>query len=139
MLNKCREKQVCTDTIWYQRLEPSFLFNVYMKRFAQNFCFQESGWLLFLGQLSRLLDTDFPRMHCVNTLMWRHIIQKIPGYCKFNVLFIWLKIAAVSAWNSKFQISCFLCLKTLEVYTLQYILTLIARSYGEWDQLWQSK
>ena len=38
-----------------------------------------------------------------------------------NVLFIWLKITAVSAWNFKFQINCFPCLKsTISIISLKY-------------------
>ena len=48
-------------------------------------------------------------------------MQKIPWYCKFNALFIWLKIAAVSVWIFKFQISCFLCLKAFEVLERSFI------------------
>ena len=48
--------------------------------------------------------TDCKWKYFVNTLTWRHIMKKIPWYCKFNVLFIWLNIAAVSVWNFKFQI-----------------------------------
>ena len=61
--------------------------------------------------------TDFPWKHFLKTTMWRHTMKKIPWYCKFNVLFIWLKIAPVSAWNSTFQISWVFCLKTLKYYT----------------------
>ena len=48
-------------------------------------------------------------------------MQKIPRYCKFNVLLILLKIAAMSAWDFKFEISCFLCLETFEVLSRSFI------------------
>ena len=92
-----------------------FLQKVSTKRFTQNYCFQESGWLPLVVAHQITGYTDFPWKQFAKTLMRRHIMQKIPWYCKFNVLFIWLKIAAVSAWNFKFQISCFLCLKTFKV------------------------
>ena len=59
--------------------------------------------------------TYFSWKHFVKTLLWRYVMQKISWYCKFNVLFISRKIAAVSAWNFIFQISYFLCLKAFEV------------------------
>ena len=72
---------------------------------------------------------DFPWNRFAKTLMWRHIMQNIPSHCKFNVLFIWLKIAAVSVWNFKFQISCFLCLKTSEVLYIYTVVVLILYNY----------
>ena len=90
-------------------------------RATGSYCFQESGWLLLPVAQQITGHTDFPWNHFVKTLMWRHIMQKIPWYCKLNVLFIWLKIAAVSAWNFKFQISCFLCLETSEVLSSSFI------------------
>ena len=59
-------------------------------------------------------DTDLPWKLLVKSLMWRHIMQRIPWYCKFNVSSIWLKIATVSAWNFKFQISFFFIWKSLK-------------------------
>ena len=100
------------------KTRAEFPLKVSTKRFTQSYCFQESGWLLLPVAHQITGHTDFPWKHFVKTLMWRHIMQKIPWYCKFNVLFIWLKIAAVSAWNFKFQTSCFLSMSTL--YVLHY-------------------
>ena len=69
----------------------------------------------FLVALQITGHTDFLWKHFVKTLMWGHTMKKIPLCCKFNVFFIWLKIAPVSAWDFKFEMSCFLCLKTFEV------------------------
>ena len=58
------------------------------------------------------------------TLMWRRIMEKIPRYCKFNVSFVWLRIAEVPASNFKFQISCFLCRTPLKYYSALSLTTL---------------
>ena len=57
----------------------------------------------FLVALQITGHTDFLWKHFVKTLMWGHTMQKIPLCCKFNVFFIWLKIAPVSAWDFKFE------------------------------------
>ena len=41
-------------------------------------------------------------------------MQKIPWNCKFNVLFIWYEVAAISALNFKFQVGCLICWKTFK-------------------------
>ena len=75
--------------------------------------------------------TDFPWKHFLKTTMWRHTMKKIPWYCKFNVLFIWLKIAPVSAWNSTFQISWVFLFENLEVlYWKVSIFTKIRLHHG---------
>ena len=103
------------------KTRAEFPLKVSTKRFTQNYCFQESGWLPLPVAHQITGHTNFPWKPFAKTLMWRHIMQKIPWFCKFNILFIWLKIATVSAWNFKFQISCFLYLKTFEVYIYIYI------------------
>ena len=107
------QKQAYT---WQQRIEPSFLL-----KFPQNTSHKIAVSRNLAGfsipvALQITWYTDFPWEHFMKTLLWLHIIQKISLYCKFNVLFIWLKIAAVSAWNFKLQISCFLYMKTFEVW-----------------------
>ena len=114
-LNKCRHKNKYALISYDSKDYSRFLVKVSTKCFTQNYCFQESGWLPLPVAHQITGHTDFPWKHFAKTLMWRHIMEKIPWYCKFNVLFIWLKIAAVSAWNFQFQISCFLRLKTFEV------------------------
>ena len=99
------QKQVRTNIVWQQRLEPTFLlkfpWNVSSKiTFSSNLA-------IFTFSVAHQITglTDFPWKHFVKTLMWPHIIHDIVS---FNVLFIWLKNPAVSAWNFKFKISCFL-------------------------------
>ena len=115
------QKQVLIDIAWLQRLEPTFLL-----KFSQNVSHKITvsrnlARFSFPVALQITGHTDFPWNHFVKTLMWRHIMQEIPCYCKFDVLFILLKIAAVSTWNFKFQINCFLCLKTFEVLYRSFI------------------
>ena len=116
------QNQVRTDVVWQQRLEPIFLLKFPRNASDKITVYRNLAGFSFPVAHQNTGYTDFPWKHFVKTLMWRHIMQKIPWYCKFNVLFIWLKIAAVSAWNFKFQISCFLCLKTFEVYIFVYSL-----------------
>ena len=106
---------------WYISI---FIFNIFNpKRFVK--------WLSIFRLVFYVTDfffvyTDFPWKQFVKTLTWRHIMQKIPWYCKFNVLFIWLKIAAVSA---VFQISSFLCLEIFEVLEHSFIEHPLWRSF----------
>ena len=78
ILNKYRHKNkyglISYDSKDYSR----FLLKVSTKRFPQNYCFQESGWLPLPVAHQITGHTDFPWKHFAKTLMWRHIIQKIP-------------------------------------------------------------
>ena len=115
ILSQCRHK---ISRHWYHIIEKTrtdFPSKVSPKRFIQNCCFQESGWFLFPSS-SPHHWTNIPWKHFVKIVMSCHIMQKIPWYCKFNVLFIWLKITAVSAENFKFQTSCFFVWKPLLYY-----------------------
>ena len=76
--------------------------------------FQESGWLFFPGSSSYYWKPRFLVKGFRENFNVTSYLQKIPQYCKFNILFIRLKIAVVSPRNFKFQISCFLYLKTFK-------------------------
>ena len=98
------------------KTRAEFPLKVFTKRFTQNYCFQKAGWL-FLPVAHQITGhIDFAWKHFAKNLMWCHIMQKIPWHCKFNILFILLKIAAMSAWNFKFQISFFSVWKSLKYY-----------------------
>ena len=59
ILNKCRKK----STHWYRMIAKTrvkFLFMFLQKRFTQNYCFQESGWLLFCGSSPDYWTDGFP-------------------------------------------------------------------------------
>ena len=68
-----------------------FSVKVFAKRFTQNYCFQESGWLLFHGTSPDYLTHGFPvKAFCQNfnaTLYYAEDTM-VSSVCKFNVLFI---------------------------------------------------
>ena len=84
ILNKCRHKNKYALISHDTKDERRFLLKVSMKRYTQNYCFQESGWLPFPVARQITGHTDFPWKHFAKTLMWRHIMQKIPWYCKLT-------------------------------------------------------
>ena len=80
------QRQLRTDIVWRQRLEPSSLL-----KFPQN----ASHKITFSRDLAGFSfpvackitgNTDFLWKHFVKTLAWSHIMQKIPWFWKFNVL-----------------------------------------------------
>ena len=74
---KCwRNADTKTSTCWYlliARTRTDFPFKVSTKRFTQNYCFEESGWLLFPGN-----SKDFwtQRISC-ESISWRLLCDVI--------------------------------------------------------------
>ena len=77
------------------KTRAEFPFKVFRKRFTQRYYLQESGWLLFPGN-----SPDY-QTHGFLVKAFRENFNVTSYYAKdsleFNVLFIWLKIAVVSA------------------------------------------
>ena len=123
ILNNCRRKSKCAliscDSKDYSRVSSKSLHETLHTKF------------LFPGiRLASPSRTSpnywthwFPVKEFRQNLMWRQIMQKIPWYFKFNVLFIWKKIAAVSVWTFKFQIYVYIC-----IYIYAYIYTYINKT-----------
>ena len=65
------------------KTRAEFSFKASTKRFTQNYCFQESDWLLFPGS-----STDYWRQGLLVKAFRKNfdvtsIMLKIPWYCKF--------------------------------------------------------
>ena len=125
MLNKWTNRYIETSTHWYwimAKTRAEFSFINSMKNFTQNYCFQESGWLLLPGSLA-----DF----------WTHGFLVKAFHEKFNVTsyyaegtlilyistFYWFdwRLLQYQHETLSFQVSYFLYLKTFEVLYRYFI------------------
>ena len=81
------------------KTRANFPFKVSTKYFTQNDCLQESGWYLYPSSSPDCWTNAFPMKASHKNFNVRSYYAEdtMVLYFKFNILFIWQKIAAVSA------------------------------------------
>ena len=78
------QKQVRTDIAWQQRLESSFLLK-FPQNASQKITVSRNLAGISFPAVHRITEhTDFSSRLFVKTLMWRHIVHKIPWFYSFG-------------------------------------------------------